>query len=79
MGNSFNHSGDYRIEISGWGLDNSFFLRNEPICFGALMVKNRCNCIVRCRREPLSLFACWIPSLRVDLFPSPTRSRTLCR
>ena len=25
MGNSFDTSGDNRIEISGWGLDNSFF------------------------------------------------------
>jgi hypothetical protein len=25
MGNSFNSPGDYRVEISGWGLDNSFF------------------------------------------------------
>jgi hypothetical protein len=25
MVNSFNSSSDYRIEISGWGLDNSFF------------------------------------------------------
>jgi len=25
MGNSFNSPGDYRIEVSGWGLDNRFF------------------------------------------------------
>jgi hypothetical protein len=26
MGNTFKDSGDYRIEISGWGLDNIFFV-----------------------------------------------------
>jgi hypothetical protein len=26
MGNSFGDPGDYRIEISGWGVDNSFFI-----------------------------------------------------
>ena len=25
MGDSFHYPGDYRIEISGWGLDNGFF------------------------------------------------------
>ena len=31
MGNSFNSSGDYRIEISGWGLDNSFFAERTDL------------------------------------------------
>jgi hypothetical protein len=33
MGNSFNSSGDYRIEISGWGLDNSFFAERTDLCW----------------------------------------------
>jgi hypothetical protein len=31
MGNSFNFPGDYRIEISGWGLDNSFFVERTDL------------------------------------------------
>lgn len=31
MGNSFNDPGDYRIEISGWGLDNSFFVERTDL------------------------------------------------
>ena len=31
MGNSFNYPGDYRIEISGWGLDNSFFAERTDL------------------------------------------------
>jgi len=31
MGNSFKASGDYRIEISGWGLDNSFFAEKTDL------------------------------------------------
>jgi hypothetical protein len=31
MGNSFNSSSDYRIEISGWGLDNSFFAERADL------------------------------------------------
>jgi hypothetical protein len=31
MGNSFNQPGDYRIEISGWGLDNSFFAERTDL------------------------------------------------
>src|ERR1700688_3172506 len=31
MGNSFNIPGDYRIEISGWGLDNSFFAERTDL------------------------------------------------
>jgi len=35
MGNSFNTSGDYRIEISGWGLDNSFFVERTDLLWTA--------------------------------------------
>jgi hypothetical protein len=35
MGNSFNSSGDYRIEISGWGLDNSFFVERTDLQWAA--------------------------------------------
>jgi len=35
MGNSFNHPGDYRIEISGWGLDNCFFVERTELLWGA--------------------------------------------
>ena len=35
MGNSFNDSGDYRIEISGWGLDNSFFVERTDLMWTA--------------------------------------------
>ena len=35
MGNSFNSSGDYRIEISGWGLDNSFFAERADLLWTA--------------------------------------------
>jgi hypothetical protein len=35
MGNSFNSSGDYRIEISGWGLDNSFFAERTDLLWTA--------------------------------------------
>jgi hypothetical protein len=31
MGNSYNSPGDYRIEISGWGLDNSFFAERTDL------------------------------------------------
>ncbi len=31
MGNSFKASGDYRIEISGWGLDKSFFAEKTDL------------------------------------------------
>ena len=31
MGNSYNSPGDYRIEISGWGLDNSFFVERTDL------------------------------------------------
>lgn len=30
-GNSFNASGDCRIEISGWGIDNSFFVERTDL------------------------------------------------
>jgi hypothetical protein len=30
-GNSFNAPGDYRIEISGWGVDNSFFVERTNL------------------------------------------------
>ena len=35
MGNSFNSSGDYRIEISGWGLDNRFFVERTELLWAA--------------------------------------------
>lgn len=35
MGNSYNSSGDYRIEISGWGLDNSFFAERTDLLWTA--------------------------------------------
>ena len=35
MGNSFNSPGDYRIEISGWGLDNSFFAERTDLLWTA--------------------------------------------
>jgi hypothetical protein len=35
MGNSFNEPGDYRIEISGWGLDNSFFAERTDLLWTA--------------------------------------------
>ena len=31
MDNSFKYPGDYRIEISGWGLDNSFFAERTDL------------------------------------------------
>jgi hypothetical protein len=31
MGYSFNSPGDYRIEISGWGLDNGFFAERTDL------------------------------------------------
>lgn len=31
MGNTFNSPGDYRIEVSGWGLDNGFFLERTDL------------------------------------------------
>jgi len=31
MGNSFQYPGDYRIEISGWGLDNCFFVERTDL------------------------------------------------
>jgi hypothetical protein len=30
-GNSFNAPGDYHIEISGWGVDNSFFVERSNL------------------------------------------------
>lgn len=35
MGNSFNQPGDYRVEISGWGLDNCFFVERTELLWGA--------------------------------------------
>jgi hypothetical protein len=35
MGNSFNSPGDYRVEISGWGLDNSFFAERTDLLWTA--------------------------------------------
>jgi hypothetical protein len=35
MGNSFNYPDDYRIEISGWGLDNSFFAERTDLLWTA--------------------------------------------
>ena len=35
MGNSFNSTGDYRIEISGWGLDNGFFAERADLLWAA--------------------------------------------
>ena len=35
MGNSFDYPGDYRIEISGWGLDNSFFAERTDLIWTA--------------------------------------------
>jgi len=35
MGNSFNSSSDYRIEISGWGLDNTFFAERTDLVWAA--------------------------------------------
>jgi hypothetical protein len=34
-GNSFNAPGDYRIEISGWGADNSFFVERTDLLWTA--------------------------------------------
>ena len=42
MGNSFNDCGDFRIEISGWGLDNTFFVERADLLWtseGAKQVK----------------------------------------
>jgi len=35
MGNPFNSPGDYRIEISGWGLDNGFFAERTDLVWAA--------------------------------------------
>jgi hypothetical protein len=35
MGNSFNYPGDYRIEISGWGLNNEFFAEKTDLLWTA--------------------------------------------
>jgi hypothetical protein len=35
MGDSFNTPRDYRIEISGWGLDNSFFVERTDLLWTA--------------------------------------------
>jgi hypothetical protein len=35
MGNSFNSPRDYRIELSGWGLDNSFFAERTNLLWAA--------------------------------------------
>jgi hypothetical protein len=35
MDNSFNECGEYRIEISGWGLDNSFFAERTDLLWTA--------------------------------------------
>jgi hypothetical protein len=42
MGNSFNHPEDYRIEISGWGLDNCFFVERTELLWGADGSKQVC-------------------------------------
>jgi len=34
-GNSFNAAGNYRIEISGWGVDNSFFVERTDLIWTA--------------------------------------------
>jgi hypothetical protein len=34
-GNSFNSPGDYRIEISGWAVDNSFFVERTDLLWTA--------------------------------------------
>ena len=31
MGNSFNSSGGYRIEVSGWGVDSKFFVEKADL------------------------------------------------
>jgi hypothetical protein len=35
MGTSFNYPGDYRIEISGWGLNNDFFAEKTHLLWTA--------------------------------------------
>ncbi len=35
MSKSFNSPGDFRIEISGWGLDNSFFVERTDLLWTA--------------------------------------------
>jgi hypothetical protein len=35
MGNSFQYPGDYRIEISGWGLDCTFFVERTDLLWTA--------------------------------------------
>jgi hypothetical protein len=63
MGNSFNSPGDYRIEISGWGLDNRFFVERTELLWAANGDKQ-----VQVHRalpegEWFS-FACWLRSLQ---------------
>jgi hypothetical protein len=31
MNNAMNHPGNYRIEVSGWGFDNTFFVENTEL------------------------------------------------
>lgn len=40
MTHSFNSPGDFRIEISGWGLDNSFFVERTDLLWTAQGEKN---------------------------------------
>lgn len=35
MGNSFSDPGDFRIEISGWGLDNTFFVERTYLLWSS--------------------------------------------
>ena len=35
VGDSFNAAGDYRIEISGWAVDNSFFVERTDLLWTA--------------------------------------------
>jgi hypothetical protein len=41
-GNSFNAPGDYRIEVSGWGADNSFFVERANLVWKAGGEKQVC-------------------------------------
>jgi hypothetical protein len=42
IGNSFNAPGDYRIEVSGWGADNSFFVERADLVWTAAGEKQIC-------------------------------------
>ena len=35
MSHSFNSPGDFRIEVSGWGLDNSFFVEKADLLWAS--------------------------------------------